>query len=47
MYVRPILTVQKLMTSVEAEVRNGSSERRYQGKTTGAHKSEAAIGQAN
>src|SRR5690242_2413457 len=42
-----MLTVQKMISSVEAEVRNGSSQRRYHGKTTGAHKRDAAMGQAN
>src|SRR5579864_8401718 len=41
-----MLTVQTMISRVEAEVRNGSSQRRYQGKTTGAHRREAAIGQA-
>jgi len=41
------LTVQTIISSVEPEVRNGSSQRRYQGNTTGAHKRDAAIGQAN
>jgi len=36
-----------MISSVEAEVRNGSSQRRYQGNTTGAHKRDAAMGQAN
>src|SRR5215831_20470600 len=42
-----MLTVQKMISRVEADVRNGSSQRRYHGKTTGAHKRDAAIGQAN
>jgi len=41
------LTVQTIISSVEADVRNGSSQRRYQGNTTGAQKRDAAIGQAN
>src|SRR5579863_5923266 len=42
-----MLTVQIMISSVEADVRNGSSQRRYQGNTTGAHKRDAAMGQAN
>src|ERR1700683_4830644 len=42
-----MLTVQMMIGSVEADVRNGSSPRRYHGNTTGAHKRDAAIGQAN
>src|SRR5260370_40945021 len=42
-----MLTVQTMISSVEADVRNGSSQRRYHGNTTGAHKRDAAIGQAN
>src|SRR5437588_7775672 len=42
-----MLTVQKMISSVEADTRNGSSARRYHGNTTGAHKSDAAMGQAN
>ena len=42
-----MLTVQMMISSVEADLRNGSSQRRYQGYTTGAHRSDAAIGQAN
>ena len=41
-----MLTVHTMISSVEVDVRNGSSERRYHGKTTGAHKRDAAIGQA-
>jgi len=40
------VTVQNRISSVEAEVRNGSSQRRYQGNTTGANKRDAAMGQA-
>src|SRR5579864_7535944 len=46
-YTGMILTVQIMISSVEADVRNGSSQRRYHGKTTGAHKRDAAMGQAN
>src|ERR1700730_12972368 len=46
-YVGIMLTVQTMISSVEADVRNGSSQRRYHGNTTGAHKRDAAIGQAN
>ena len=42
-----MLTVQRMIKSVEADVRNGSSHRRYHGNTTGAHKRHAAMGQAN
>jgi hypothetical protein len=42
-----MLTVQMMINSVEAEVRNGSSARRYHGNMTGAHKSDAVMGQAN
>src|ERR1043166_4119380 len=42
-----MLTVQMTIGSVEADVRNGSSQRRYHGYTTGAHRSDTAIGQAN
>src|SRR5580692_1971283 len=42
-----MLTVQIIISSVEADVRNGSSQRRYHGKTAGAHKRAAAMGQAN
>jgi hypothetical protein len=46
-YVSIMLTVQTMISNVEADVKNGSSQRRYHGKTAGAHKSVAAIGQAN
>src|SRR5713101_4139239 len=46
-YVGIILTVQMMISSVEADVRNGRSQRRYHGNTTGAHKRHAAMGQAN
>src|SRR5215469_15586722 len=42
-----ILTVQMMIGSVETDLRNGSVEKRYHGYTTGAHRSDAAIGQAN
>ena len=42
-----MLTVQMMIGTVEADRRNGSSQSRYQGYTTGAHRSDAAIGQAN
>ena len=42
-----MLTVQRMISSVEGVVRNGSSQRRYHGNTAGAHKREAAIGHAN
>src|SRR5271155_2004712 len=46
-YIGIMLTVQMIISSVEADVRNGSSQRRYHGNTAGAHKREAAIGQEN
>src|ERR1700704_5543079 len=42
-----MLTVQRMISSVEADIRNGSRPRRYHGNTTGAHQRHAAIGQAN
>src|SRR5258708_15297898 len=42
-----MLTVHIMIGSVEADLRNGSVQKRYQGYTTGAHKSDAAIGHAN
>src|SRR3954468_537406 len=42
-----MLTVQMTIGSVEADLKNGNSQRRYQGYTTGAQRSDAAIGQAN
>src|SRR5215472_7091135 len=42
-----MLTVQRMIGNVEAEVTNGISQRRYHGNTAGAHKRDAAIGQAN
>ena len=42
-----MLTVQITMGSVEVDRGNGSSHSMYHGYTTGAHKSDAAIGQAN
>src|SRR5580692_795316 len=42
-----MLTVQIISSSVEADVRNGNSQRRYHGNTAGAHKRDAAMGQAN
>src|SRR5690349_16310712 len=42
-----MLTVQTMIGSVEGNLRNGSSHKRYHGNTAGAHKSDAAIGQAN
>src|SRR5438034_7715914 len=41
-----MLTVQMMISSVEPDIRNGSRQRRYHGNTTGAHKRDAAIGQA-
>src|SRR5258705_3862388 len=42
-----MLTVHIMIASVEADLRNGSVQKRYHGYTTGAHKSDAAIGHAN
>src|SRR5579862_530339 len=42
-----MLTVQTMISSVDADIRNGSSQRRYQGNTAGAQRRAAAIGQAN
>src|ERR1700744_2190486 len=36
-----------MISKVDVEVRNGSSQRRYHGNMTGAHKRHAAIGHAN
>src|SRR5258708_12021424 len=41
-----MLSVQTMIGSVGIDRRNGSSHRRYHGYTTGAHKSDPAIGQA-
>src|SRR5208337_4757379 len=46
-YVGMMLTVHRIINSVEADVRNGSSGRRYQGNTTGAKRRQTARGQAN
>src|SRR5579864_8883392 len=46
-YTGMMLTVQIMISSVEADLKNGSSQRRYQGNTTGANKRDAAMGQAN
>jgi hypothetical protein len=42
-----MLAVQMMIGTVEADPTNGSSQRRYHGYTTGANRSEAAIGHAN
>ena len=42
-----MLTVQMMIGAVDAERTNGSSQRRYHGYTTGAQRSDAAIGHAN
>ena len=39
-----MLTVQIMIGIVETDRRNGSSHNKYQGYTTGANKSDAAIG---
>lgn len=45
-YTGMTLTVQISISQVEGELRKGSSQRRYQGNTTGAKTSDAAMGQA-
>src|SRR5258708_3916977 len=42
-----MLTVQMMIGTVEADRTNGSSQSRYHGYTTGAHRSDAAMGHAN
>src|SRR6266850_3200593 len=42
-----MLTVQMMIGSAEVDRRNGSSQSRYHGYTTGAHRIDAAIGHAN
>jgi hypothetical protein len=42
-----MLTVQMMIGTVEAERTKGRSQRRYHGYTTGAQRSDAAIGHAN
>src|ERR1700693_1443180 len=42
-----MLTVQMMIGRVEAVRRNGSIQSKYHGYTTGAHKSDAAIGHGN
>ena len=42
-----MLTVQMMIGNVEADRKNGSNQSRYHGYTTGAQKSDAAIGHAN
>jgi hypothetical protein len=37
-----MLPAQMMIGTVEADLRNGSSQRRYHGYTTGAHRSDAA-----
>src|SRR5580704_10856867 len=46
-YVGIMHRVQMMISRVEGDVRNGSSQRRYHGNTTGAHKRDVAMGQAN
>src|ERR1700721_4273638 len=46
-YTGIMLTVQMMISSVEADVKNGSSHKRYHGNTAGAHKRVAVRGQAN
>src|SRR5215469_1613375 len=42
-----ILTVQMMSGNVATDRTNGRSHNRYQGNTTGAQRSDAAMGQAN
>ena len=42
-----MLKVQIMIGTVEIDLMNGSIHSMYHGYTTGAHKSDAAIGQAN
>ena len=42
-----MLTVQMMIGNAEADRKNGSNQSRYHGYTTGAQKSDAAIGHAN
>ena len=42
-----MLTVQMIIGTVETDRTKGSSHSMYHGYTTGAHKSDAAMGQAN
>src|SRR5579872_5683145 len=42
-----MLTVQMMIGSVEAVRKKGSIQSRYHGYTTGAHRSDAAMGHAN
>ena len=42
-----MLTVQMMSGTVEADRKNGNSQSKYQGYTTGAHRSDAAMGHAN
>ena len=42
-----MLKVQIIIGTVDVDLMNGSSHSKYHGYTTGAHKSDAAIGQAN
>ncbi len=47
MYVGIMLTVQMISGNVDFDRTNGSSQSKYHGYTTGAQRSDAAIGQAN
>jgi hypothetical protein len=42
-----MLTVQMMIGRVEGDLKKGSIQSKYQGYITGAHKRDAAIGQAN
>src|SRR3954454_11416178 len=47
MYMGTMLTVQMMIGRIESDLRNGSTQRRYQGYTTGANRSDSAMGKAN
>jgi hypothetical protein len=42
-----MLTVQMMIGNVETDLMNGSIQSKYHGYTTGAHRSDAAIGHTN
>jgi len=39
-----MLTLHTMISSVEADIRNGNNHSRYQGNTAGANKRDVAIG---
>jgi len=45
--VRILLTDQTILSSVDADINNGNSHRKYHGNTAGANTRVAVIGQAN